>query len=68
MNKIAYEIKEYTEKVKEQEEYIAILKSLSIYKDFSKEDMLFDRIQTRDLFRGIIKKITVDNTDINIEL
>lgn len=68
MNKIAYEIKEFEQKVQEQEEYINILKSLSVCDVITKEDLLSDRIQARSLIKGIIKGITVDNKDIDIEL
>ena len=68
MNGIALEVQEYESKVKEQEQYIAILKAFSIYDDFTREELLSDRIQARDLIKGIIKGITASDTDINIEL
>lgn len=68
MNAIALEIQDFEKKTEEQQRYLAVLKAFSIYEDFSKEELLSDRIQARDLIKGVIKEIIVNDNDINIEL
>lgn len=68
MNAIALEIQDFKNKTEEQQGYLAVLKAFSIYEDFSKEELLSDRIQARDLIKGVIKEIIVNDNEINIEL